>query len=161
MTPVRKLRVRNRLGAMILDGSGVSFARATAQAEKALEAMRPGLMVSLREQIEGLAGRYGEIAGAGRDGADFMAVYNDVMAIIDLSAAAPGAGVDQAAHSLCDVIDRCAMADRWDWPAVEVHISALQLLASEAPLDAAARQGMLDGLTKVARKAAAGRDAAG
>ena len=154
MTAVRKLRMRNRLGALILDGSGVSFSKAVQGAEEALAAMRGGLLVSLKEIVETLVVDFGPRATS-REQAAFIEVYNRVLNVIDLAGAVPGAGIDQAAHGLCDVIDRCAMADRWDWPAVDVHLASLQLLIASPDMPEAARRNILDGLAKVARKTAA------
>ena len=71
-----------------------------------------------------------------------------------------GSNLDErlsGAFSLCELLDRLKGADQWDWPAVEVHLSALALLRRATP-DAPENQYVLDGLRKLAARVDARRD---
>ena len=57
--------------------------------------------------------------------------------------------LENAAHSLCDLLDRLITTGKWDRDGVEVHIKAHRLLRSLPPEAAAAAEPILDGLRKV------------
>ncbi|PXA91291.1 chemotaxis protein CheE [Caulobacter sp. D4A] len=149
---VRKFRPPNRLAAMIKDRGGILAKDAVAAAEANVETLRDSSLAALDEALEAIEARFGPTA-AGRAGEDFETLYTLTLKIIDVAGFAADAGVDEAAVSLCALVDNCAEAGAWRWDAVDVHLSALRLLRNVgASLPAEHRRGMLDGLHKVAQR---------
>ncbi|MBI1686906.1 chemotaxis protein CheE [Caulobacter hibisci] len=149
---VRKFRPPNRLAAMIKDRGGILAKDAIAAAEANVETLRDSSLAALDEALEGIEARFGATA-PGRAGEDFETLYTMTLKIIDVAGFAADAGVDEAAVSLCALVDGCADAGVWRWDAVDVHLSALRLLRNVgASLPADQRRGMLDGLHKVAQR---------
>lgn len=144
---VRKFRPPNRLAAMIKERGGVLAKDAIAAAEANVETLRDSSLAALDEALEAIEARFGPV------GEDFETLYTMTLKIIDVAGFAADAGVDEAAVSLCALVDGCAEAGAWRWDAVDVHISALRLLRNVgASLPAEQRRGMLDGLHKVAQR---------
>ena len=57
---------------------------------------------------------------------------------------------DQAAFSLCELVDRCSRLDRpVDPRGIAVHVQALRLLSAPGAIPVPARQAVLDGLQRV------------
>jgi hypothetical protein len=81
---------------------------------------------------------------------DFANLYSYATRIIDSSAPVADLEIDRAAFHLCELVDRCTGLGRWDWPSVDVHIDALQLLRmDEGNLPAEARAQIFLGLKKI------------
>jgi hypothetical protein len=113
-------------------------------------------MLDMREtclkDIDGLISEivkgYGRAARVGDE--DFLGLYTLSANIIDISAPVADLEIDRAAFFLCELVDRCGMRDQWDWPSVDVHIDALQLLRlDEGRLPAAARMSIFVGLKQI------------
>lgn len=149
---VRKFRPPNRLASMIKDRGGLLAKDAIAAAEANVETLRESSLASLDEALEAIEARFG--AGVpGRAAEDFETLYTLTLKIVDVAGFAADAGVDEAAVSLCALVDACAEAGAWRWDAVDVHLSALRLLRNlGAQLPAEQRRGMLDGLHKVVQR---------
>ncbi len=156
MSEVRKYRVINRLTQLALNGTGMRVEDALNRADAGLRTLQPGFEKTLEQVIGQMAADFGPAAGMRRDEADFTDLYGLALRVIDASLGAPTSGVDQAAHSLCDLVDRCSQEARWDWPAIEVHIASLNLLLVSRTLSPDGREAVLTGLQKVSR----GKDAA-
>ncbi|MEJ0058817.1 MAG: hypothetical protein WDM79_04165 [Terricaulis sp.] len=52
----------------------------------------------------------------------------------------------RAAHSLCELVHRMKAAGKWDWPAIDVHVSAMRLLLEMKEGSDASAKVVLDGL---------------
>ncbi|PVM85903.1 chemotaxis protein CheE [Caulobacter endophyticus] len=149
---VRKFRPPNRLASMIKDRGGILAKDAVAAAEANIETLRESSLAALDAALEAIEARFGPVA-PDRGGEDFETLYTMTLKIVDVSGFAADAGVDEAAVSLCALVDACAEAKAWRWDAVDVHLSALRLLRNVgASLPAEHRRGMLEGLHKVVQR---------
>lgn len=149
---VRKFRPPNRLASMIKDRGGLMAKDALAAAEANVEALRESSLAALDAALEAIEARFGP-AAPDRASEEFETLYTMTLKVVDVSGFAADAGVDEAAVSLCALVDACAEAGAWRWDAVDVHLSALRLLRNVgASLPAAHRRGMLDGLHKVVQR---------
>lgn len=149
---VRKFRPPNRLASMIKDRGGILAKDALAAAEANVEALRESSLAALDAALEAIEARFGPGA-PDRGSEEFETLYTMTLKVVDVSGFAADAGVDEAAVSLCALVDACAEAQAWRWDAVDVHLSALRLLRNVgASLPAEHRRGMLDGLHKVVQR---------
>jgi hypothetical protein len=149
---VRKFRPPNRLASMIKDRGGILAKDAVAAAEANIEGLRESSLAALDAALETIEARFGP-AAPGRADEDFETLYTLTLKVVDVAGFAADAGVDEAAVSLCALVDGCAEAGAWRWDAVDVHLSALRLLRNVgASLPTEHRRGMLDGLHKVVQR---------
>ena len=154
MSEVRIFRVPNRLREKILKAGGPRALEILAKADKAMQDMRADCL----ERIDALIGEI--IDGYGRErrkgDEDFLELYTLSASIIDISAPVADLEIDRAAFYLCELVDRCGARGQWDWPSVDVHIGALQLLRlDEGNLPASARLQIFVGLKKINDKLSA------
>jgi len=145
---VRKFRPQNRIRALAFAGSGLLAKDAIASAQAGLETLRGAATETVLATIAEMERRFGSRV-ADRDGAEPMGLYGLAATIIDASSCLPEACLDEAAKSLCDLVDQCAEAGAWNWPAVDVHIATLQLLSSQTSLSRDERKKIISGLAAV------------
>jgi len=152
MSATRKYRVKNRLAAFAFDGGGVTVRTALINADKVMESMKESSLADLDRILAEIQNRFG-CRVPSRDDDDLEALYRHSSQIIEASFALPSSGVEQAARSLCDIVDACTVSGVKDWAAIDVHIDGLVLLrANGQVLPAAGRAIVLDGLRKVATR---------
>ena len=148
MSEPRFFRVPNRLRKKIAEAGGARVLEHLAQADQNLEELREPSLQMIDGLITEIAGRYGKANRKGDE--DFADLYSLATRIIDVSAPVADLEIDRAAFHLCELVDRCTGLDRWDWPSVDVHIDALQLLRNdEGALPKAARAQIFQGLKRV------------
>jgi hypothetical protein len=151
MSEVRIFRVPNKLRDKILKSGGPRALEILARAEKAMVEMRPPCLDIIDELIAEIVAKYGRANRKGDE--DFALLYALSSRIIDVSAPVAELEIDRAAFFLCELVDRCSARDLWDWPSVDVHIDALQLLRLDrGNLPPAARLQIFVGLKKINNK---------
>ncbi len=148
MSEVRLFRVPNRLRQKILKTGGPKVQEALAKAQQNLDELREPSLKIIDGLIAEIVRVYGRNNRKGNE--DFADLYTFASRIIDAAAPVPELEINQAAFHLCALADRCMGLGRWDWPSVDVHIDALQLLRNdEGALSAVARAHIFRGLKKV------------
>ncbi|MBO9708210.1 MAG: chemotaxis protein CheE [Caulobacter sp.] len=148
---VRKFRPPNRLSMLVKASGGKRVKEALEAADAALEPLRAPSLAILDAALADIEARFGPAAGAGREGEGFQDLYALSLRIIDVAGFLPESSVDQAAVSLCALVDHCAEAGAWRWDAVDVHVHALRLLRGGA-LEPDQRKAMIEGLNKVSQR---------
>lgn len=104
---------------------GIHAGVAIRQAEKSLGEMREGCLTS----IDAILDRLDVMARAPQQSpAGIEDLYRSGSDILDLCGPAGQVGLDAAARSLCDYLDRIAEGERLDLRGVNVHISAMRML---------------------------------
>lgn len=121
---------------------GVSVDVALKRAENAIENYRGRATTSLNETLVKL-----ERIAKARAEPNPDEVYELATFVLDI------AGIFmpdlcRAAHSLCELVHRMKAAGKWDWPAIDVHVSAMRLLF-DVKSDPQAVQSVLTGLGAV------------
>jgi hypothetical protein len=156
MTVVRKFRVKSRLARVAFAGGGMRVKEALEGAEQVMNDARADFQPKLDTELERVCKLVGERSLTPEDFEEF---YRSCSLLIEHSWCAGCDGFIQAAYSLCDLVDRCSEAHEWDWPGLDVHMSALRLLRDNgAALSEEHQAAVLDGLRKVnLRLAAPGR----
>jgi hypothetical protein len=148
MSEPRFFRVPNRLRKKIVEAGGARAMEHLAAADQNLEDLREPCLAMIDGLIGEIVRAYGKANRKGDE--DFAELYSLATRIIDVSAPVADLEIDRAAFHLCEVVDRCMGLDRWDWPSIDVHIDALQLLRNdEGALPKAARAQIFVGLKKV------------
>jgi hypothetical protein len=140
--------VPNRLREKILKSGGPRALEILAKADKAMFEMREACLQNIDALIAEIVQGYGRANRKGDE--DFLVLYALSANIIDVSAPVAELEIDRAAFYLCELVDRCGAREQWDWPSVDVHIDALQLLRlDEGKLPASARMQIFVGLKQI------------
>lgn len=148
MSEVKIFQVPNKLRDKILKKGGARVEESLAKADKALVAMRAPALAHIEGLIDQIVQIYGRASRNGDEA--FLPLYMLSSQIIDSSAPLKDLEIDRAAFHMCELVDRCMGLGRWDWPSVDVHIDALQLLRlDQGKLPAAARAQIFLGLKQV------------
>jgi len=148
MSDVKIFRVPNRLREKILKSGGPRALEVLAKADKIMLDMRQSCLDNIGGLIAEMIKSYGRANRKGDE--DFLGLYTLSAQIIDISAPVADLEIDRAAFFLCELVDRCDARDQWDWPAVDVHLDALQLLRlDEGNLPPAARMTIFQGLKQI------------
>jgi hypothetical protein len=142
----------NVLGEAISLPGGVRIADALAKAAKNLETIRAPTLEAMDgciEEIEALCAQ----GGARPSEADSRRIYDLSNDVIGVAGVFGLDGLSAAAFSLCELVDCFRSLDRWNQPAVMVHLSSFRLLRhADADVDHA---NILDGLHRLTRQAEA------
>jgi len=153
MSLARRYRVPNRLRAMLFDGGGKRVGEALADAEAGLSTLAEACETTVRSLIVEIEAAFGP-ASRGRERSNPRDLYDLVARIIDSSISQASPGLIEICTNFCDLLDGCQEQNRWDWPAVDVHIAALHLLSVDASLPADARLRIISGLAQLRQRRA-------
>jgi len=149
MSRARIFAVENHLAKIAREPGGRTIENALKAAETRVEAARETSVAALAEKAEQLARH----AAAGRRGEDphaFARIYDISNAIYGLAAAFGLKGLAEAAFSLCDLADSYRGGEAANWPAVDVHVDGIRLLAVMGEkAGAAGAESILEGLRRV------------
>jgi len=148
MSAVRIHRPKYALATMLRKPGGKTVAEAVEAADANLEGLKEAAWPKLDEglaEVEGGFARYGEVF----DEALIGEHYQKAVGLIGLPSLCGLDALENAAHSLCDLLDRLRTTGKWDKDGVKVHIQALRLLRSLPPEEEAMAAPILDGLRKV------------
>jgi hypothetical protein len=127
----------------ILDKGGISVDDAMKRADAAVEGHREKAGAALEAAIEKL-----EAFARARGAPQHDALYEQSTFVLDI------AGIFQpplfrAAHSLCELTHRMKAAERWDWPAIDVHVGSMRALIGKRDDKDPTVQAVLTGLHAV------------
>lgn len=150
MSKPKIFRVRNRLRATVFDGGGKYVSAALADSEANLVGITEVCAAAVWDLLGQIDRNYGR--GAAREEADPRALYRLVMDLIDVSGHSGVRGMPEACCSFCDLLEMCVEAGTWDWPAVDVHIAALQCMTPEATMPETDRLRIVSGLASLSRR---------
>lgn len=148
----------NRLAALIRKPGGISVAEALQAAQDNLKSVESECLNAMDEKLAQIADLVARCKDSPSE-KDLQTLYglgNDVLEVAGVFDMTP---LSEAAFSLCDLIDRFKTYGRFSYPALMVHLQALQALrVMEGDSDPAAKS-MLDGLRKVVDTISKGPDA--
>lgn len=148
MSVVRKFKIPNRLRATLFNGGGKRIDEAVADAETGLATLAEACLAAVADCIVKIESGFGAKV-ADREAREMVDLYRLSAAIIDACAPIEPKALADAARCLCDVLDYAMEAGRWDWPAVDVHIDALKLLASGVALGDEGERQLIQSLEKL------------
>jgi hypothetical protein len=146
-------RPENRLAKVVWLPGGKTIAQALDDANANLEEIRAESLNLLRAKLE-------EIQALGRKNAkepkaaDLEALYALSGEVLDIAGLFGLPELGQAAFSLCELLDRLKSRKAWNWPAVEVHLHGLLILADPDKTPPDGRQSVVEGLRQVCQRVA-------
>lgn len=145
MSVVRKYRPKLNLTALMKKPGGMYANEALKRASEALEAMQDECLNGVDDALEKMEALR---KGVADKGLDIETMYALSASVIDLCGGVAEEGLETAARSLCDYLDRIGEGERLDLRGVDVHIASMRLL-HRSPAPPEARLAILDGLAKV------------
>ena len=146
-------RPENRLAKVVWLPGGKTIAQALDDAQANLDEIRA-------ESLDLLRGKLDEIQALGRksektpEEGDLQTLYALSSEVLDIAGLFGLAELGQAALSLCELIDRLKSRKAWNWPAVQVHLHGLLVLADPDKIPPDGRQSVVDGLRQVCQRVA-------
>jgi len=146
-------RPENRLSKVIWVPGGKTIAQALDDAQANLEEIRLESLGVLRAKLE-------EIQALGRKSEkeptadDIQGLYNLSSEVLDIAGLFGLPELGHAAFSLCELLDRLKSRKTWNWPAVQVHLHGLLVLADPDKTPPEGRQTVVDGLRQVCARVA-------
>ena len=146
-------RPENRLSKVIWIPGGKTIAQALEDAQGSLDEIKVEALDVLRAKLEDIQilGRKAEKDPAP---ADVKALYHLSSEVLDTAGLVGLPELGHAAFSLCELLDRLAARKTWNWPAVQVHLHGLLVLADPEKTPPEARQSVVDGLRQVCQRIA-------
>ena len=144
-------RPENRLAKMVWTPGGKQITQALEDAQANIEEGRT-------ESLDVLRVKLAEIQTLGRQAeqqpkaAVVQALYGLSSEVLDLAGVYGMAELGEAAFSLCELLDNLLTRKMWNWPAVQVHLNGLLLLADPANAPPEARKHVVDGLRQVCQR---------
>ena len=147
---------KSRLSKIIKQPGGTTVGGALKDAKRNVQKLRLECVIEIDAKLGQIQRQFGQAAQRPADAEidEFYRLSNDIVAtagLFDLGE------LGEAAFSLCELLDRLRGSEQWDWPAVEVHLSALTLLRRATP-DAPENQPVLEGLRKLTARVDARRE---
>jgi hypothetical protein len=145
----RIFAVENKLAQIANEPGGRTIENAVRAAEGRVESTRGASIASLVEKSEQMTA----LAAEGRlsgDVAAFGAIYDVSNAIFGLAGSFGLKALAEAAFSLCDLTDWFRGGEPVNWPAIDVHVDGIRLLATLGDkAGAAGADSILEGLRHV------------
>lgn len=151
-------RPENRLAKVIWVPGGKTIAQALDDAQANLDEVQQeslGILRTKLEQIQTL-GRKSETAPSEES---IQALYNLSSEVLDIAGLFGLPELGHAAFSLCELLDRLKSRKTWNWPAVQVHLHGLLVLADPDKTPPEGRQSVVDGLRQVCQRVGGGKTA--
>ncbi len=128
MNPARVFKVKNRLAQIVRVPGGKTVAEAVRKADSRIETLRESTVASFQDQVARLS-QQAEVGRAQPDTA-LKALYRTANDIFSLAGVFGYHGLGEAAYGLCDLAQRYGEEGPVNWPAIDVHIDGIRLLAS-------------------------------
>ena len=144
-------RPENRLAKVIWIPGGKTIAQALDDAQANLDEIRKESLGVLRAKLEEIQalGRKSEMAP---DEDAIQGLYNTSSDVLDIAGLFGLPELGHAAFSLCELLDRLRSRKTWNWPAVQVHLHGLLVLADPDKTPPEGRQTVVDGLRQVCQR---------
>lgn len=146
-------RPENRLGKVVFLPGGKTIADALDEAQGGLDAIRLESLDLLRAKLEEIQ-TLGKRNEANPSPEDVKALYAASSEVLDIAGLFGLPELGQAAFSLCELLDRLGSRKAWNWPAVQVHLHGLLVLADPDKTPPEARASVIDGLRQVCQRIA-------
>jgi hypothetical protein len=146
-------RPQNRLGKVVWQPGGKTIAQALDDAQANLDELRGASLDLLRVKLEEIQA-LGQRAETNPKAADVEALYALSGEVLDIAGLFGLPELGQAAFSLCELLDRLKSRKAWNWPAVQVHLHGLLILADPEKTPPEGRASVVEGLRQVCQRVA-------
>ena len=144
-------RPENRLAKVIWVPGGKTIAQALDDAHSNLDEIRGESLGMLRAKLEEIQalGRASETTPSDET---IQGLYTTSSEVLDIAGLFGLPELGHAAFSLCELLDRLKSKKAWNWPAVQVHLHGLLVLADPDKIPPEGRQTVVDGLRQVCER---------
>lgn len=156
MSKAKFIPWKSRLSKIIRQPGGTTVKGALKDAKRNLEKIRLECIAEIDAKLGLIQQRFGHAEDRPND-AELDELYRFSNDIVGMAGLFDMPELGEAAFSLCELLDRLKNNGEWDWPAVEVHLSALTLLR-RATQGAEENQAVLRGLRKLTARVDARRE---
>ena len=156
MTKAKFTPWKSRLSKIMKQPGGTTIRGALKDAKRNLEKLRLECIAEIDAKLGEIQQKFGQAQERPVD-ADIDVFYRLSNDIIGMAGLFDLEELGEAAFSLCELLDRLKSSGQWDWPAVEVHLSAIILLRRATP-GAKENQSILSGLRKLTARVDARRE---
>ncbi len=146
-------RPENRLAKVVWLPGGKSISQALDDAQASLEEVRVEQLDVLNSKLDALQA-LGKKSEKNPTLGDIKGLYALSSEIIDVAGLFGLPELGHAAFSLCELLDRLKSRKTWNWPAVQVHLHGLVVLADPDKTPPEGRQDVVDGLRQVCQRVA-------
>jgi len=146
-------RPDNRLAKVVWLPGGKTIAQALDEAQANLDEIRAESLDLLRAKLEQMQA-LGRRSAQEPKLADLEALYALSGEVLDIAGLFGLPELGQAAFSLCELLDRLKSRKAWNWPAVQVHLHGLVILADPDKTPSEDRQSVVEGLRQVCQRVA-------
>lgn len=141
----RRFRPSLSLSAKMKLPGGMHAGEAIRRADETLLTLQETCLTGIDDALN----RMEELIAAGKTSQmDLEGMYSVASSVIDLCGGVAQGGLETAARSLCDYVDRIGEGERLDQRGVAVHVASMRLLHRTAATPAE-RQVVLDGLEQL------------
>lgn len=145
----RVFAIENKLSKIAREPGGRTIENAVRAAETRVESTRGASIASLVEKAEQMTAMAAAARASG-DSSAFGAIYDISNAIFGLAGSFGLKPLAEAAFSLCDLTDWFRGGEPANWPAIDVHVDGIRLLATLGDkAGAAGADSILEGLRRV------------
>lgn len=145
----RTFAVENRFAALTREPGGRTIENAVRSAEALVEGTRAASIAALVEKAEVMTALAAEGRASG-DPSAFKSIYDVSNTIFGLAGSFGLKPLAEAAFSLCDLTDAFRGGEPVNWPAIDVHVDGIRLLANFGDkAGAAGAESILEGLRRV------------
>lgn len=152
MSTVKRIKVKNRLAAVVRTPGGKTVAEAVHAAETGLESIKDECLDALDATLADMS-RLAAAMKTAPSRADIDQLYGYSNDLIGVAGVFSLNAVGDAAYSLCELLDGLIETATWNWPAVEVHLNGLKLLRMLGEnIGEAERDQVLAGLRAVTKR---------
>jgi len=145
----RVFAVENKLSQIAREPGGRTIENAVRAAETRVESTRAASIASLVEKAEQMTALAAQGRASG-DATTFDRIYDMSNVIFGLAGSFGLKPLAEAAFSLCDLADWFRGGEPANWPAIDVHVDGIRLLATLGDkAGAAGAESILEGLRRV------------
>jgi hypothetical protein len=146
-------RPENRLAKVVWLPGGKTIAQALEDAQANLDEIRGESLQVLKAMLDEIQA-VGRRSEADPKAEDLDTLYALSGRVLDIAGLFGLPELGQAALSLCELVDRLKSRKAWNWPAVQVHLHGLLVLADPDKIPPEGRQNVVDGLRQVGQRVA-------
>jgi hypothetical protein len=141
---VKTFKYRTNLARKMSAPGGRSVSDVLTAAEGALDGHRTAAMQTLRSLLAEL-----EATCAARRESE---VYAQAAALLDMAGFFETGPLHPAIFSLCEISDWMGAGSSWEWPSVDVHLRAIQMILKDDCRDTQETRLILEGLVAIRQR---------
>ena len=150
MTSANVFKYENRLAKTVVNRGGMSRLEALKSAHAAVEEVREPTLAEIDASLREIYAIAEALKGGGFDDEPLRQMYLCANRVVAMGGVFGLDELGAAGYSLCELVSRFQVAERYDPKLVQVYVDGLRLLRHPGDHDPVIRAQVLEGLRKVA-----------